>query len=42
MLIECGQDTIAKDIIDLTFKEDLGETCGSGNTALHLATVFFC
>jgi hypothetical protein len=31
-----GQDEIAKDIIERAFKDDLNETFGGGNTALHL------
>ncbi|KAJ3335365.1 hypothetical protein HDU93_005685 [Gonapodya sp. JEL0774] len=34
-----GQDDIAKDIIDATFKEDLDATFGGGNTSLHLAAL---
>ncbi|KAJ3254258.1 hypothetical protein HK103_007311 [Boothiomyces macroporosus] len=34
-----GQDDIAKDIIERSFKEDLEETFGGGNTALHLGAV---
>ncbi|TPX46126.1 hypothetical protein SeLEV6574_g03400 [Synchytrium endobioticum] len=33
-----GQDSIAKDIAERTFKEDLDITFGGGNTALHLAS----
>lgn len=34
-----GADDIAKDIIERSFKADLDETFGGGNTALHLATL---
>ncbi|KAI8919746.1 hypothetical protein BC831DRAFT_480228 [Entophlyctis helioformis] len=33
-----GQDAIARDILERSFKEDLDETFGGSNTALHLAT----
>ncbi|KAJ1552646.1 hypothetical protein HK096_010975 [Nowakowskiella sp. JEL0078] len=33
-----GNDTIAKDIVDRTVKDDLDITFGGGNTTLHLAT----
>ena len=36
--ILCGQDLIAKDIIDSSFEDDLNSTMGGNNTALHLAT----
>lgn len=32
-----GNDSIARDIIDASFKEDLDIVMGGGNTALHLA-----
>ncbi|TPX32512.1 hypothetical protein SmJEL517_g04386 [Synchytrium microbalum] len=34
-----GQDSIANDIAERTFKEDLDVTFGGGNTALHLASL---
>ncbi|KAI8835972.1 hypothetical protein BJ741DRAFT_549255 [Chytriomyces cf. hyalinus JEL632] len=34
-----GHDSIAKDIIDVSSKEDLDVSFGGGNTALHLATL---
>ncbi|KAF9198798.1 hypothetical protein BGZ49_000280 [Haplosporangium sp. Z 27] len=34
-----GKDEIAKDILDSTFEQDIDAKFGSGNTALHLATV---
>ena len=34
-----GSDDIAKDIIERSFKADLDEPFGGGNTALHLATL---
>ncbi|KAI8621607.1 hypothetical protein BC830DRAFT_1093362 [Chytriomyces sp. MP71] len=34
-----GHDSIAKDIIDVSTKEDLDIAFGGGNTALHLATL---
>ncbi|EGF81881.1 hypothetical protein BATDEDRAFT_87290 [Batrachochytrium dendrobatidis JAM81] len=33
-----GHDSIARDIIERSFKDDLDDTFGGGNTALHLAT----
>ncbi|KAJ3108176.1 hypothetical protein HDU97_002088 [Phlyctochytrium planicorne] len=33
-----GQDSIARDILDRTVKDDLDITFGGGNTTLHLAT----
>ncbi|KAH9249592.1 hypothetical protein BASA81_012666 [Batrachochytrium salamandrivorans] len=33
-----GHDSIARDIIERSFKEDLDDTFGGGNTTLHLAT----
>ncbi|KAI9091128.1 hypothetical protein DFS34DRAFT_635929 [Phlyctochytrium arcticum] len=38
MAILCGQDTIARDIVERTLKDDLDTQFGGGNTALHLAT----
>ncbi|KAJ3002388.1 CAP-Gly domain-containing linker protein 4, partial [Thoreauomyces humboldtii] len=38
LAILCGQDAIAKDVLERTLKEDLDIVCGGGNTALHLAT----
>ncbi|KAJ3208560.1 hypothetical protein HDU67_006678 [Dinochytrium kinnereticum] len=38
MAILCGQDGIARDILDRTVKDDLDVTFGGGNTTLHLAT----
>ncbi|ORZ39867.1 hypothetical protein BCR44DRAFT_1216849 [Catenaria anguillulae PL171] len=37
LAILLGHDAIAKDILDSTFKEQLNETFGGNNTALHLA-----
>lgn len=34
-----GVDEIAKDLIERSFKGDLDETFGGGNTALHLGTL---
>ncbi|KAI9197281.1 uncharacterized protein BJ171DRAFT_520438 [Polychytrium aggregatum] len=34
----CGQDAIAKDIVERTLKDDIDVAFGGGNTALHLAT----
>ncbi|ORY47724.1 hypothetical protein BCR33DRAFT_753367 [Rhizoclosmatium globosum] len=34
-----GNDSIAKDIIDVSSKDDLDIAFGGGNTALHLATL---
>ncbi|KAI9346464.1 ankyrin repeat-containing domain protein [Obelidium mucronatum] len=34
-----GNDSIARDIIDVSSKEDLDISFGGGNTALHLATL---
>jgi hypothetical protein len=36
-----GQDEIAKDIIERSFKDDLEMTFGGGNTALHLGIAVF-
>ncbi|KAJ3225434.1 hypothetical protein HK099_006805 [Clydaea vesicula] len=38
MAILAGQDAIAKDVLERTLKDDLDQTFGGGNTALHLAT----
>ncbi|KNC96505.1 uncharacterized protein SPPG_08094 [Spizellomyces punctatus DAOM BR117] len=38
LAILCGQDAIAKDIVERTLQDDLDITFGGGNTALHLAT----
>ncbi|KAI8913645.1 hypothetical protein EDD86DRAFT_187667, partial [Gorgonomyces haynaldii] len=35
------EESIAKDIVERSFDEDLDTTCGGQNTALHLAT-FLC
>jgi hypothetical protein len=35
-----GQDEIARDIIERSFKDDLDATFGGGNTALHLGIFF--
>lgn len=34
-----GQDSIAKDLIDMSFSEDLDIPMGGGNTALHIASI---
>ncbi|KAI8803543.1 hypothetical protein BJ742DRAFT_828663 [Cladochytrium replicatum] len=38
LAILTGNDSIARDIIERTLKDDLDLTFGGGNTALHLAT----
>ncbi|KAK9765305.1 hypothetical protein K7432_006475 [Basidiobolus ranarum] len=35
-----GQESIAKDILDSTFAEEIDITFGDNNTALHLATFY--
>ncbi|KAI9012863.1 hypothetical protein BC832DRAFT_548205 [Gaertneriomyces semiglobifer] len=39
LAILCGQDSIAKDILERTLQDDLDIPFGGGNTALHLATL---
>ncbi|KAF9973305.1 hypothetical protein BGZ73_003449 [Actinomortierella ambigua] len=39
LAILLGKDSIARDILDSTFEQDIDLTFGSGNTALHLAVV---
>ncbi|KAJ3116191.1 hypothetical protein HDU96_010217 [Phlyctochytrium bullatum] len=38
LAILCGQDSIARDILDRSVQDDLDITFGGGNTTLHLAT----
>ncbi|KAJ3145092.1 hypothetical protein HK101_002545 [Irineochytrium annulatum] len=38
MAILCGQDGIARDVVERMTDEDLDAVFGGGNTALHLAT----
>ena len=40
--IVLGQDAIAKDILERSFDENIDETCGGGNTALHLGIIVSC